>query len=71
MDPASAKISGGHESTAKDAAYAASPVTRLRMQVPTVDTMSRHRTLRTVFHESVRRPEGGLLSVAMTTTVRP
>jgi hypothetical protein len=46
-------------------------VTRLRMQVPTVDTMSRHNALRTVFHESVRRPEGGLLSVAMTTTVRP
>ena len=41
MAPAMAKISGGTDSTAKKAASPASPVTRCRMQEPTVVTISR------------------------------
>ncbi len=41
MEPASPNTSGGRDSSAKNAASAASPVTRLRKQVPTVETTSR------------------------------
>ena len=56
IEPASPKTSGGRESSAKNAASAARPVTRLRKQVPTVETTSRHVASRSVCQRAVQMP---------------
>ena len=50
MEPARPKISGGSDSRAKKAASAASPVTRLRRQALTVETIRRQTVSRTWTH---------------------
>jgi hypothetical protein len=59
MDPASPKSNGGSDSSAKKAASAASPVTRLRKHVPTVETSSRQVVSRTT-NDRRRSGEGTL-----------
>src|SRR6478672_5045227 len=57
--PASANTSGGTDSTAKNAASAASPVTRLRRHEPTVVTITRQRCSRPLrARTSIRRGAG-------------
>src|SRR3954468_17322133 len=60
MAPARAKISGGPDKTVKNAASAARPVTRYRMDEPTVETTSRHPVSRPLStqggHPNTERP---------------
>ena len=68
--PASAKISGGTDSTAKNAASAASPVTRCRRHDPTVVTMMRQRCSRQRRSSTSTRRGAGVSSRASTMSPR-
>ena len=63
IEPASANSRGGSESSAKNAASAASPVTRFWKQVATVDLTSRQATCRVACHR-VGEGEPGLFAFA-------
>src|SRR6478609_6143645 len=64
--PARAKMSGGTDSTAKNAASAASPVTRCRRHDPTVVTMMRQRCSRQRRSSTSARRGAGVSSRAST-----
>jgi hypothetical protein len=65
MLPARPKMSGGNDRIAKNAASAASPVTRWRMHDPTVDVRSRHSTPRVDWIHVRSAGAGSTDSVAM------